>query len=61
MAQQIDARHRWLFDKIADYCELAPDVVEDQILDSDVSCFPCSGLISIRFMVFATSIFTFWP
>jgi len=37
MTQQIDARHRWLFEKIADYCDLAPDVVEDQILDSDVS------------------------
>ena len=47
MALQIDARHRWLFDKIADYCELAPDVVEDQILDSDVSCSPCFLLILI--------------
>ncbi|KAL5262750.1 hypothetical protein ACHWQZ_G008223 [Mnemiopsis leidyi] len=37
--QQIDARHRWFFDKIADYCQLAPDVVEDQILDSDFTLF----------------------
>ena len=61
MALQIDARHRWLFDKIADYCELAPDVVEDQILDSDVSLFPGFLQISIRFLAFVTRIFTFWP
>ena len=47
MAHQIDARHKWFFDKIADYCQLAPDVVEDQILDSDVSCFSSSVLFLI--------------
>ena len=36
-SQQIDMRHNWLFDKIAAYCQLTTEVVEDQILDSDVS------------------------
>ena len=41
MTLQIDSRHRWVFEKIADYCLVGVDVVEDQLLDSDVSCnFP---------------------
>lgn len=53
-SHQIDQRHNWLFDKIAEYCQLGADVVEDQILDSDVSFGLVETFNDFIFSVIAT-------